>query len=286
MGPLHRRARNHRLRLHTRPPRPRHPSGHDGRRASTTFASPCARTTTTCSKRSSPRCTKAATASTTKASPQDRAHPTRASPIDGHARSPSAPLGKPRRPQQARSGRSFPQNARRPWATRHGPRRREIPQAQTASRPASSAPAPTRSPIICTLCSDTNWKSRLISGDLAVKDLPAAWNERSTDPDRHHAHHRPRRRPARRPLGLRHVRLFPDLHAGQPLRGPDDRDLRTRPQTGRRNRARRLHTPAHLAQATSLQRRRPPPAEDLVTRVTGKGLDTAAYFRHVERKFG
>ena len=28
------------------------------------------------------------------------------------------------------------------------------------------------------------------------------------------------------------------------------------------------------------------PAEDLIAKVTGKGLDAAAYFRHVERKFG
>ena len=60
----------------------------------------------------------------------------------------------------------------------------------------------------------------LISGALAVADLPEAWSAAYRATPRRHAAHRRRGLPAGRPLGRRDDRLLPDLHAGRRLRGP------------------------------------------------------------------
>ena len=65
----------------------------------------------------------------------------------------------------------------------------------------------------------------LISGSLGIRDLPEAWNERSASLIGTSADIRPRRRPPGCALVARHVRIFPDLYAGQPLRGAAGRDL-------------------------------------------------------------
>ena len=65
----------------------------------------------------------------------------------------------------------------------------------------------------------------LLDGDLAVADLPGAWNERY----RHYlgvtAARRARRLSAGRALGARRVRLFSDVHDRQPVCGAADRSV-------------------------------------------------------------
>ena len=58
----------------------------------------------------------------------------------------------------------------------------------------------------------------LVSGELAVADLPGAWSAAYRDVPRRHAAHRRRGLPPGRPLGGRADRLLPDLHAGRRVR--------------------------------------------------------------------
>ena len=60
----------------------------------------------------------------------------------------------------------------------------------------------------------------LLTGDLPVGDVPAAWNEAMRAAPRPDAPQRRRGLPPGHPLERRPVRLLPDLHPGQPLRRP------------------------------------------------------------------
>ena len=62
----------------------------------------------------------------------------------------------------------------------------------------------------------------LIGGELAVADLPGAWNEGFRVAARHRPAGRCARLPAGHPLARRRVRLFPQLHAGRDGRGAID----------------------------------------------------------------
>ena len=64
-------------------------------------------------------------------------------------------------------------------------------------------------------------ETALLSGDLALADLPGAWNEGIRGLARHHAAGRPPRLPPGHPLVFRGVGLFPDLYAGRARRGAD-----------------------------------------------------------------
>ena len=88
----------------------------------------------------------------------------------------------------------------------------------------------------------------LLSGDLPVDDLPDAWNRRMQGGPRRPGARRSPRLPSRCALGQRLDRLFPDLHAREPVRGPVLASGAARPaRAGRGDRQGRLRTAARMA---------------------------------------
>ena len=126
----------------------------------------------------------------------------------------------------------------------------------------------------------------LISGDLAVKDLPGAWNERSRTligavpssdregvlQDGHWAAGM---------FGYFPTYTLGSLYAAQ-ISETYGRDHKLDDEIARGEFGPlRGWLKKNIYDAGDRL-----PAEDLIAKVTGKGLDTAAYFRHVEKKFG
>ena len=125
----------------------------------------------------------------------------------------------------------------------------------------------------------------LLDGDLAVADLPGAWDERYRALPRRQRGQPARRLLAGRALGARRVRLLPDLHDRQPLRGAARRRVRREPRSRRRARRRQLERAARpgsprivYAHGAEL------PAEALIERITGRTLDVEPFFRRLERR--
>ena len=125
----------------------------------------------------------------------------------------------------------------------------------------------------------------LLDDDLAVADLAGAWDERyrhylgvsAASPrdgclqDVHWA--------------LGRLRLFPDLHDRQSLRGPARRCVRREPRSRRGARDRRSWArcvrgspSTFYAHGAELQ------AETLIERITGRALDVEPFFRRLERR--
>jgi carboxypeptidase Taq len=128
-------------------------------------------------------------------------------------------------------------------------------------------------------------ETALISGDLAIKDLPAAWNEKSktligatpaTDregvlQDGHWASGM---------FGYFPTYTLGSLYAAQ-LIETYERDHELSDEIAGGNfKPLRAWLKHHVYDEGDRL-----PAEALITKITGKGLDTAAYFRRIERKF-
>ena len=282
---LRRAASRHGLRLRARPPRPLDASVHDDGRRRRRAASRFARAPTIRCARSSRRCTKAATRSTTKGLPRELHGTLLADAPSMGVHESQARLWENHVGRSAAFWRHYfaPLQARVPRRCLAASMRAAFTARSTSSRRASTASPPTRPRTTCTCSCATSSRSRCSTATSRSPTCRAPGTS-ATGITSASAPAAARRLPAGRALGVGRVRLLPDLHDRQPVRGAARRRVRRKPRPRCRARERQPGSAPHWLAEQLYAHGAALPAEALIERITGRTLDVEPFFRRLERR--